>query len=76
MLICRRRLGLALAAVIMVLDVAVNSYVAYGLLIGEVRWFVPLQLQTLFCGLVLCSVGFVWRASSRPAGEVASASHV
>jgi hypothetical protein len=68
LLIYRRRLGLALAVSIMVLDVAVNSYVTYALPIDKVPRFLPLGLPTLFCGFVLGSVAFLWRASSTSPG--------
>jgi hypothetical protein len=68
LLIYRRRLGLLLAASIMVLDVAVNSYVRYAAAIVNVQRFLPLQAQTLFCGFVLGSIGFLWRASCEPSG--------
>jgi hypothetical protein len=76
LLIFRRRLGLALAVIIMVLDVAVNSYVAYGLPIDKVSRFLPLGLPTLFCGFVLGSVAFLWRESSRPIREAVAAGRV
>ena len=76
LLIClQRRLGLALAVSIMVLDVAVNSYVTYALPIDKVPRFLPLQLPTLFCGFVLGSVASVWRASSTPLREAVAAGH-
>jgi hypothetical protein len=76
LLICRRRLGLALAVTIMVPDVAVNSYMAYALPIDKLPRFLALQLPTLFCGFVLGSVAFLWRASSRPPREAVAAGHV
>jgi hypothetical protein len=76
LLICRRRFGLALAVIIMVLDAAVNSYAVYALPIDKVSRFLPLQLPTLFCGFVLGSVAFLWRASSRPLREAVAAGHV
>jgi hypothetical protein len=76
LLICQRRLGLALAVGIMVPDIAVNSYVTYALPIDKVPRFLPLQLPTLFCGFVLGSVAFLWRASSRPLREAVAAGDV
>jgi hypothetical protein len=42
----------------MLSDVAVNSYVTYGLNLAAS--FAPLQLQTLFLGFVFGSIGFLW----------------
>ena len=60
LLIGRRKAGLILALVIMVVDVAANSVAHHGLGFGAVAW--KLQLQTLFLGFVLGSVGFLWPA--------------
>ena len=54
----RRRFGLTLTVAIMLSDVAVNSYVTYGLNLAAS--FAPLQLQTLFLGFVFGSIGFLW----------------
>jgi hypothetical protein len=58
-----RKLGLMLAAGIMVVDVVVNSYVMYCLDLPFQFW--PLQLQTLFCGFVLGSLPILWPATAR-----------
>ena len=55
----RRRAGLALALLIMVLDVGVNSYALFGL--GYSDFSMSLLLQTAFLGFVLGSIGFLWR---------------
>jgi len=56
----RRNLGLLLTMAIMVADVAVNSYAAYGLGIAFLS-FAPLQVQTWFLGFVLGAIVFVWQ---------------
>ena len=58
LLVRQRKLGLILTLVIMVMDVGVNSYAAYELDLFSAFW--PLQLQTLFLGFSLGSVGFLW----------------
>lgn len=60
----RRRAGLALALAIMVADVGVNSIVGYVPGDGTMGW--ALQLQSLFLGFVLGSVGFLWPRSDEP----------
>lgn len=55
----RRNLGVLLTALIMIADVAVNSYASYGLGILFLS-FAPLQAQTLFLGFVLGSMALVW----------------
>jgi hypothetical protein len=54
------RAGLTLALLIMLSDVAINSYVCYVLNGGQFA-DVSLQLQTLFLGFLLGSVPFAWR---------------
>ena len=56
----RRRAGLALTAIIMVCDVAANSYAAFVL--GIEGFAVALPLQAAFLGFVLGSIGFLWPA--------------
>lgn len=51
--------GLILTAVIMVADVAINSYATYGLAI-PFKSFAPLQAQTLFLGFVIGAVPVIW----------------
>jgi hypothetical protein len=63
------RLGLTLTLIIMVLDVGINSYAAYGLDLFPHSWLWPLQLQTLFLGFSLGSAGFLWPRYSRPLSE-------
>jgi hypothetical protein len=57
LLIYRRPAGLALGAAIILSDVAINSYALYGLALPF--GFLSLQLQTLFCGFLLGTVGFL-----------------
>lgn len=54
-----RRAGLALAAVVMILDVAANSYAAFVLAVPG--FGVALPLQSAFLGFVLGSIVFLWR---------------
>lgn len=54
------RAGLALAAIIMVCDVAANSYAFFVL--GIEGFAVALPLQAAFLGFVLGSIGFLWPA--------------
>jgi hypothetical protein len=54
----KRRAGLALAAVIMVCDVAANGYAFFVL--GIEGFAVALPLQAAFLGFVLGSIGFLW----------------
>jgi hypothetical protein len=56
----RPRAGLVLAVLIMVSDVAINSYVSYGLPDWGFRSGLDLQLQSLFLGFVLGSCPFLW----------------
>lgn len=56
----KRRAGLALAAIIMVCDVAANSYAFFVL--GIEGFTVALPLQAAFLGFVLGSIGFLWPA--------------
>jgi hypothetical protein len=60
----RPRAGLLLTLAIMIADVGVNSYAAYGLRLLPQVW--PLQLQTLFLGFVLGCIGFVWSTPEAP----------
>lgn len=62
LLICRRQIGLALGAAIILSDVGINGYALYGL--GLPFGFLSLQLQTLFCGFLLGAAGFLWRKAS------------
>ena len=54
----KRRARLALAAVIMVCDVAANGYAFFVL--GIEGFAVALPLQAAFLGFVLGSIGFLW----------------
>jgi hypothetical protein len=74
LIVRRRKWGLALAASIMVLDVAVNSYAVYALDVPLHFW--PLQLQTLFCGFVLGSLPFLWPPSMGNRSDKVLVSHV
>jgi len=67
LLLWRPRVGVALALLLMVVDVAVNSSVTYGL--GSVDWYanVPLQLQTLFLGFVAGAAPLIWLSAGRAA---------
>jgi hypothetical protein len=63
----RPRAGMVLAVLIMVSDVALNSYAVYVL--DESVWWraaVTLQVQTLFLGFVAGSVPFAWRRVGSP----------
>lgn len=55
----RRNLGVLMTAIIMIADVAINSYATYGLGIAF-QSFAPLQAQTLFLGFVLGALPVVW----------------
>lgn len=55
----RRRTGLALALLIMLLDVAVNGYALFGL--GYSEFSLSLLLQTAFLCFVLGSIGYLWK---------------
>lgn len=59
MLVRHRRVGLALGILIMVSDVALNSYALYGLRLPF--GFVSLQAQTVFCGFLLGAASFLAR---------------
>jgi len=61
----RRRLGLSLAAIIMTLDVAANTYALLGLAVPS--FTVPLLLQTAFFGFVIGSIAFLWPDGGRSA---------
>jgi hypothetical protein len=65
----KRRAGLALAAIIMVCDVAANSYAFFVL--GIEGFAVALPLQAAFLGFVLGSIGVLWldRATHSPRAE-------
>jgi len=56
----KRRTGLVLAAIIMVCDVAANSYAFFVL--GIEGFAVALPLQAAFLGFVLGLIGFLWPA--------------
>lgn len=58
----KRRAGLVLAAIIMLLDVAANSYASFVLAIDGFAFALP--LQAAFLGFVLGSIGFLWPARS------------
>jgi hypothetical protein len=62
----QRRAGLALAAIIMVCDVAANGYAFFVL--GIEGFAIALPLQAAFLGFVLGSIGFLWpdRATHSP----------
>lgn len=60
----KRRAGLPLAAIIMVCDVAANSYAFFVL--GIEGFAVALPLQAAFLGFVLGSIGFLWPAPEGP----------
>jgi len=53
-----RRCGLLLALLVMILDVAINSYAWYGLGMGGMG--TALQLQSMFLGFILGSLPFLW----------------
>lgn len=53
-----RRSGLTLALLIMITDVAANSYALYGL--GYPAFAISLQLQTAFLGFVVGSIAWLW----------------
>lgn len=57
LLLWRRSTGLTLGAAIILSDVAINSHALYGL--GLPFGFLSLQLQTLFCGVLLGVAGFL-----------------
>jgi hypothetical protein len=61
-----RNWGIVLALVIIVTDVAVNSWVLYGsgLIVPS---FEPLQVQTLVLGFMSGAAAFVWRRDAEPA---------
>src|SRR6476469_4377564 len=67
LLLWRPRVGVALALVLMVVDVAVNSAWTAGQV--PVDWYgnVPLQLQTLFLGFVAGAAPLIWLATGRAA---------
>ena len=60
----KRRAGLALAAIIMVCDVAANSYAFFVL--GIEGFTLALPLQAAFLGFLLGSIGFLWPAPVGP----------
>jgi hypothetical protein len=62
----KHRAGLVLAAIIMVCDVAANSYAFFVL--GIEGFAIALPLQAAFLGFVLGSIGFLWpdRATHSP----------
>ena len=60
LLIWKRPIGLALGAAIILSDIAINSYALYRLALPF--GFLSLQLQTLFCGFLLGTVGFLTTA--------------
>ncbi len=56
----RMRIGLVLAAAIMVVDVAVNFYAMTVISMDGFEF--PLTVQSIFLGFVLGSIGFLWPA--------------
>ena len=64
LLLLRRRTGLVFTLVILVSDVAINSYATYQLHLLEGGW--ALQLQSLFLGLVLGSLPALWPHARPP----------
>jgi len=67
LLLYRRPFGLALGAAIIVSDVGINSYALYGL--GLPFGFLSLQLQTLFCGFLIGTAGFLLRGHDDAPGR-------
>jgi hypothetical protein len=65
LLLARPRVGLALAILIMVSDVLINSYATYAIHVLAPDW--PLQLQSLFLGLVLGGTPYLWKKTSKMA---------
>ena len=65
LLLTRPKAGVAVALLIMVSDVAVNSYAHYGL--GFRGWYgdLALQLQSTFLGFVVGAAPLVWWARDR-----------
>ncbi len=61
----RRRAGLAMATVVMIVDVAANSYAWFGL--GFDGFAVSVPLQTAFLGVVLATTLLLWRTVAVPA---------
>ena len=59
-LLRRPRAGLVLGTLIMVSDVAVNSYAKYALGYQGGYWDVSAQLQSAFLGFVLGCLPFLW----------------
>jgi uncharacterized membrane protein len=55
-----RKAGALLILVIMVADVAANSYAVYGLKM-QFQSFAPLQAQSIFLGFVVGSFALLWR---------------
>jgi len=53
-----RRAGLILAALVMILDVAINSYASFRLDMGGMG--IALLLQSMFLGFILGSLPFLW----------------
>jgi len=62
LLIAHRRSGLALALLIMLSDVGINSYALYGLDVFPSP--APLQLQSLFLGFTVAATIALWRRQS------------
>ncbi|WP_444912426.1 hypothetical protein [Microbulbifer sp. PAAF003] len=63
LLIAKLRAGLIFAAIVMVLDVTLNSYAIYG--VGVKLAFWPVQIQTIFCGFVLGALPALWDIAPR-----------
>lgn len=63
LLFARPRVGLALAVLIMLSDVLINSYATYAIHVLAPDW--PLQLQSLFLGLVLGGTPYLWKGEGK-----------
>lgn len=72
LLLWRPRAGVALALLIMVSNVAVNSSTVSGL--GPLDWYdyFPLQFQTLSLGFVAGAAPLIWMSAGRPAPAATS----
>jgi membrane protein HdeD len=65
LLLRRPRAGVVLALLIMVSDVAVNSYAKYGLGFGGWYGDLSLQVQSLFLGFTIGAAPLVWWSGGR-----------
>ena len=59
LLALRQRIGVALGVVVILADVAVNSWYAYST--DWLDLFRALQWQSLFCGFVIGTAPYLWR---------------